>query len=153
MPFIYLEIVLESIIKGIGAQAFSSLNYLCEYVIRISIVLVCFPLFGFYGIVLSYYASNICGNVSRLVLVFRRTKLRPEPVRLLGIPLFAAVFAAQGANMVFLLLHVQPGGSVPGMILFAMLACVLYLAVQRILFRLYGVIPDRTALKETASAG
>ncbi len=156
VPFIYLEIVLESIIKGIGAQTFSSLNYLCEYVIRISIVLVFIPLFGFYGIVLSYYASNICGNVSRLMLVFRRTKLRPEPVRLLGIPLFAAVFAAQGAGMIFLLLHVQPGGSIPGMVLFAMLACVLYLAVQRILFRLYGVIPerpDRTAPKETVSAG
>ncbi len=77
VPFIYLEIVLESIIKGLGAQAFSSLNYLAEYVIRISVVLIFVPLMGFYGIVLSYYASNICGNVSRLVMVAKRTGLWP----------------------------------------------------------------------------
>ncbi|MCD7958263.1 MAG: oligosaccharide flippase family protein [Ruminococcus sp.] len=33
VPFIYLEIVLEALIKGMGRQNFSSLNYLTEYVI------------------------------------------------------------------------------------------------------------------------
>lgn len=47
-----------------GQQSFSSLNYLAEYTIRIAIVLVCIPKFGFYGIVLSYYASNVCRTVS-----------------------------------------------------------------------------------------
>ena len=45
VPFIYLEIVLEALIKGMGRQNFSSLNYLAEYVIRICVVLVCIPLF------------------------------------------------------------------------------------------------------------
>ena len=141
VPFIYLEIVLESIIKGIGAQAFSSLNYLCEYVIRISIVLICIPLMGFYGIVLSYYASNVCGNLSRLVLVIRRTGMRPEPVKLIGIPLFAAVFAVQLTSLLFVLLHVSPGGRIAAMLLYALTACMLYLLVQRELFRLYGMLP------------
>ena len=30
MPFIYLEIVLEALIKGMGKQNFSSLNYLAD---------------------------------------------------------------------------------------------------------------------------
>lgn len=141
VPFIYLEIVLESIIKGIGAQTFSSLNYLCEYIIRISFVLVFIPLLGFYGIVLSYYASNICGNVSRLVVVIRRTGMRPDPVKILGIPLFSAVFSAQAAGLAFTLLHAAPGGSVPAMVLFTLLSGIVYLFLQRVLFRLYGAIP------------
>jgi stage V sporulation protein B len=69
VPLIYLEIVLESILKGLGKHGFSSINYIVEYVVRISTLLVCVPLFHFYGIVVSYYASNVVGNVSRIVKV------------------------------------------------------------------------------------
>ena len=34
--------------------------------IRICVVLICIPLFGFYGIVASYYTSNVFGNCNRL---------------------------------------------------------------------------------------
>lgn len=72
VPFIYLEIVLEALIKGMGKQNFSSLNYLAEYVIRICVVLICIPLFGFYGIVASYYTSNVFGNCNRLRMAVKR---------------------------------------------------------------------------------
>ncbi len=149
VPFIYLEIVLESIIKGLGAQAFSSINYLCEYIIRISIVLVCIPLMGFPGIVLSYYASNICGNLARIIVVLRRTGLRPEPVKLLGIPLFSAVFAAQTGSLLFTLLGADPGAGIPSMVLFGLLSGCVYLGCQRYLFRMYGAIPHGEPLLPT----
>ncbi len=81
VPFIYLEIVLEALIKGLGLQAFSSMNYLAEYVIRISTVLIFVPQSGFLGIIISYYASNVFGNISRLVKVIRytETSLRDFP--------------------------------------------------------------------------
>lgn len=78
VPFIYLEIVLEAIIKGTGRQKFSSMNYLAEYAVRISVVLVCIPVMGFYGIVLSYYMSNILGNSMRLWEVMKVTELIPQ---------------------------------------------------------------------------
>ena len=31
VPFIYLEIILEGILRGLGRQNFSSVNYLAEY--------------------------------------------------------------------------------------------------------------------------
>lgn len=82
VPFIYLEIVLEALIKGLGLQGFSSMNYLAEYVIRISIVLIFVSHLGFTGIIISYYASNVFGNISRLVKVIRytETSLRDFPV-------------------------------------------------------------------------
>lgn len=133
VPFIYLEIVLESIIKGLGAQAFSSLNYLCEYIIRISLVLVCIPLMGFYGIVLSYYASNIVGNTARLIVVLRKTALPPRPFEWLGLPLFAAVLSSQVSRAVFLLPGIEPAGSITGMMLFTLLCGSVYLGILKIL--------------------
>lgn len=73
VPFIYLEIILEALIKGLGLQGFSSMNYLAEYVIRISVVLIFVPKFGFTGIIISYYTSNVFGNISRLIKVIRYT--------------------------------------------------------------------------------
>lgn len=139
VPFIYLEIVLESIIKGIGAQAFSSFNYLAEYFIRISVVLVFIPLFGFYGIVLSYYASNICGNLSRLIMVLRKTDLRPRWEKLLGIPLFSTVFSIQICNVLFALIHVRGNAGIPSMCIYTLLCAAIYLGVQRVLFSLENI--------------
>ncbi|MCC8068192.1 MAG: oligosaccharide flippase family protein [Ruminococcus sp.] len=69
VPLIYLEIVLESILKGLGKHGFSSINYIAEYIVRISTLLICVPLLHFYGVVVSYYMSNIVGNISRIIKV------------------------------------------------------------------------------------
>ncbi|MDE6777771.1 MAG: polysaccharide biosynthesis C-terminal domain-containing protein, partial [Oscillospiraceae bacterium] len=136
-PFIYLEIILESIIKGIGAQAFSSLNYLAEYVVRISFVLIFIPILGFYGIVLSYYASNLFGNISRLVLVIKRTGMEFSFIRMLGIPIFSAILSAQLIMLVFHVIHILPNQNIFSMIMFAILSCVIYLMIQKELFHLH----------------
>ncbi len=147
VPFIYLEIVLESIIKGLGAQAFSSLNYLAEYIIRISAVLVCIPLFGFYGIVISYYASNVCGNIARLWMVVKKTDIRPRWEKLLGIPVFAAVFSIQMLNAGFALLRISPDAGIVQMCIYGALLGSLYLMVQKMLFSLGH---HKTRLPESA---
>ena len=89
VPFIYLEIVLEGILRGLGRQNFSSVNYLAEYIVRISVLLICVPLFGFYGIVLSYLTCNLSGNAVRLYFVLRVTGLKPVWRRILLMPLTA----------------------------------------------------------------
>ena len=92
IPFIYLEIVLEGILRGMGRQNFSSVNYLAEYMIRISVLLICVPVFGFYGILASYYASNVIGNLVRLWMVRRLAGGIPWRSLLLrpGVAMFAA---------------------------------------------------------------
>ncbi|MBQ2824169.1 MAG: polysaccharide biosynthesis C-terminal domain-containing protein [Oscillospiraceae bacterium] len=76
VPFIYLEIVLESILKGMGKQNFSTVNSLCEYAIRIFCVIFFVRLYGFVGVLISYYASNIYSNIIRILAVCRWTGLR-----------------------------------------------------------------------------
>ncbi len=136
VPFIYLEIILESIIKGIGSQAFSSLNYLAEYIVRISCVLIFIPVMGFYGIVLSYYASNIFGNVSRLIHVIKKTGMQFSAVNLLGIPIFSAVLSAQLTLLIFHIFHAEADQNFISMGIFILLSCPVYLAIQKELFSL-----------------
>lgn len=99
VPFIYMEIVLESLIKGMGLQGFSSLNYLCEYVIRIAAVLILVPRIGFSGIAVSYCASNVFGNISRFVKILRHTGIRFAPVRLFVSPVLYAVLTCMTAEL------------------------------------------------------
>lgn len=95
VPFIYLEIILEGVLRGLGRHNFSTLNYLAEYVVRISVLLICVPLFGFYGIVASYMACNLTGNAVRLFFVLRTTKLKPVWKRIVIRPLFSIVLSWQ----------------------------------------------------------
>lgn len=95
VPFIYLEIILEGILRGLGRHNFSTLNYLAEYIVRISVLLICVPLFGFYGIVASYMACNLSGNAVRLFFALRTTKLKPVWKRILVRPMFAIVLSWQ----------------------------------------------------------
>lgn len=73
IPFIYLEIILEGMLKGMGKQNFCTVNSLIEYIIRIGCVIIFVPVAGFYGIIISYYASNCISNIARIVTVCRTT--------------------------------------------------------------------------------
>lgn len=108
VPFIYLEIILEAIIKGTGRQQFSMLNYLAEYAVRISAVLVFVPMIGFYGIVVSYYASNVFGNCMRLIKTFKITELFSCWKELIVYPLLSAAAAFYLPYTIFHLFGIDP---------------------------------------------
>ncbi len=132
VPFIYLEIVLEALIKGMGKQNFSSLNYLAEYVIRICVVLICIPLFGFYGIVASYYTSNVFGNCNRLRMAVKTANMRFRFGKLLGKPLFAVVFAFAMASLPELFCPILRDSTV-GVVAFLGIALPCYILVFQLL--------------------
>ncbi|MBQ9905364.1 MAG: polysaccharide biosynthesis C-terminal domain-containing protein [Oscillospiraceae bacterium] len=95
VPFIYLEIIMEGVLRGLGKHNFSSVNYLAEYIVRISVLLICVPMFGFYGIAASYLACNLSGNTVRLYFVLRLTGLKPVWKRILLRPAIALFGAWQ----------------------------------------------------------
>lgn len=123
VPFIYLEIVLEALIKGMGLQGFSSLNYLMEYAIRISVVLIFVPKFGFYGIVASYYTSNVIGNCSRFIKILRYTGVKLNMFKSLLMPVGYA-FLTMGATGLIMRIFSLECKNIPEMLIFAALwAC------------------------------
>ncbi len=99
IPFIYMEIVLESIIKGMGMQSFSSMNYLAEYIIRIAAVLILIPRIGFYGIVILYYARNIAGNLARFVKITKATGAKGKLCGTILFPLLLSIVTMSAAGI------------------------------------------------------
>ena len=95
VPFIYLEIVLEGIIKGLGRQNFSTLNSLCEYVIRILCVIIFVKLYGFSGVLISYYASNIYSNIVRIIFVCHVTGVKFSALKYVAKPFMMCFFCCQ----------------------------------------------------------
>lgn len=99
IPFIYLEIVLEGILKGLGMQNFSTINAVAEYILRIAAVVICVPLMGFGGILVSYFVSNIICNIIRMIAVSRAIQLRFDGIGFVGVPLLAAGFGNVAAGL------------------------------------------------------
>lgn len=95
IPFIYLEIVLEGILKGLGKQNFCTLNSIAEYIFRISAVLICIPLIGYWGIIVSYFVSNILCNLTRIAKVLKTTSQKFDFCRYIFIPLLSAVISGK----------------------------------------------------------
>ena len=147
VPFIYMEIVLEAIIKGMGEQGFSSVNYLAEYVIRIAAVLILVPRFGFIGIAVSYYASNISGNISRFVKVLRITGVRFRPLRTIVAPAAYAFMTMSLTELVFLIFGMN-SSSAPDMVVFTGIWLISYCGIM-LLFS-SGFPVTRTTLKPSA---
>ena len=90
-----------------GKHSFSSLNYLVEYTIRISVLLICVPIFGFYGIVISYLASNIVCNITRMIMIIKITGIKFSFSDNLIIPIISAVLSMQIVAVTDRLIHLD----------------------------------------------
>ncbi|MGN1481111.1 oligosaccharide flippase family protein [Porcipelethomonas sp.] len=141
VPFIYLEIILEGILKGMGKHSFSSLNYLVEYTIRISVLLICVPIFGFYGIVISYLTSNIVCNTTRLIMIIKITRIHFSFTDNLIIPIISAVFSIQIIAVIDRLTHLDRMNVIAETVIFALLTMIVYIIIQKTIYKL---IDNRT---------
>lgn len=133
VPFIYLEIILEGILRGMGKHSFSSLNYLVEYAIRISVVLIFVPLFGFYGIVASYLASNIVCNISRLVMIIKVTGIKFVFSDNLVIPIISAMISAQASFITQKIVFFDI--VIVDTVFAGVVSAIIYLLIQKIIYK------------------
>lgn len=133
VPFIYLEIIMEGILRGLGKHNFSSINYLAEYIVRISVLLICVPMFGFYGIAASYLACNLSGNAIRMYFVLRMTELKPVWKRILLRP---AIVLFGVWQIMLLMVRISKYLNIPEpavMILCGLVCGILYFVVLRLI--------------------
>ena len=122
IPFIYLEIVLEGLLKGMGRQNFSTVNSLCEYAVRIACVIIFVGKFGFTGVLISYYASNVLSNIARMAVVCRESKLRFDPVRYCVKPVLKGVLCCFAGSIAVRITHAEHSGELISLIVFVMTA-------------------------------
>lgn len=92
IPFIYLEIILEGILKGMDKQNFCTVNSVFEYTVRIVSVLIFVPIYGFYGVVISYYLSNCLSNIARIYMVLKTVSLDFSVINYILFPMIKSAF-------------------------------------------------------------
>lgn len=119
-----------------GKHSFSSLNYLVEYTIRISVLLICVPLFGFYGIVASYLASNIICNTTRIIMIIKITHIKFNIADNLIIPIISAVFSMQIVTIIDHMIHLNFLNIIAETAIFTAISAILYLFIQKVIYRI-----------------
>ncbi len=130
VPFIYLEIVLESILKGLGKQNFSTINSLCEYIIRIICVIVFVHMYGFTGVLISYYASNIYSNIVRIAAVCKISGLNFSVCDCILRPFVYSASSCLAASSV--LKAVSPAGPLLSAVIFISAAGIAFIIIYEL---------------------
>ena len=127
IPFIYLEFVFEGILKGMGKQNFSTFNTLCEYAVRILCVIFFVRIYGFIGVLISYYASNIYSNIIRMIAVYRWSGAKFRLWNYIIKPFIYSASSCITASAVCLL--VQPKTPLLSAVIFICSAAIMLIAV------------------------
>ena len=107
------------------------MNYIAEYAIRISSVLIFVPHIGFYGVVISYYASNIIGNTSRLIKILHHTGARVNVFKTVLFPVVCVFLTMEASELIMRTFRFY-GSSFAQLIVFTIIWIVGYL------FMIYG---------------
>lgn len=141
IPFIYLEIVLEGLLKGMGRQNFSTVNSLCEYAVRIACVMIFVSKAGFGGVLISYYASNVISNIARIIVVCRESEMRFDWLRYCIKPLVKGVICCMAGLAAVRLTHAAHSGELACLIVFIMTAAAVF-------FIFFGGKPMGQRIKE-----
>ena len=118
IPFIYLEIVLEGLLKGMGRQNFSTVNSLWEYGVRIGCVMLFVGRIGFGGVLISYYASNVISNIARIIVVCRESGLRFDVMKYIVRPLLKGLACCLFGVAAVYISRAQASGELVSLILF-----------------------------------
>ena len=122
IPFIYLEIVLEGLLKGMGRQNFSTVNSLFEYAVRIGCVMIFVGKIGFGGVLISYYASNVLSNIARIVVVCREAGLRFDVKKYAVCPMLKGIACCIFGKAAVTLSRAEYSGELVSLVLFVLSA-------------------------------
>ncbi|MGN0643176.1 MAG: polysaccharide biosynthesis C-terminal domain-containing protein [Huintestinicola sp.] len=148
IPFIYLEIILEGMLKGMGRQNFSTVNSLIEYAVRIACVIIFVRKLGFSGVLISYYASNVLSNLARIYVVCRESGTVFSPWRYVLFPCMKGLLCCEIGCIAAKAFHADFSGEKLSLTVFVLAAVTAYLFVEpakELLCRLFSPKNNHTS--------
>lgn len=101
MPFMYLESIVDGILKGLGEQLASFRYSVIDSVLRIIMIAALLPRFGMAGFLFVMLVSNLLTSSLNFIRLLRVAKIRPEWMRWIVKPVFSFLFAATAYRFVF----------------------------------------------------
>ena len=125
-PFMYLDPVVDGMLKGFDEQKAVLRYNILDSLIRLMMVWLLIPRLGFAGFMLVMYVSNILNPWLSVRRLWHVTGLRPSIGKWIGLPTLGAAMAAAGGR---LLAATGLAGSVPGLAVCVVLFMVCYIAL------------------------
>ncbi len=126
IPFIYLEIILEGLLKGMGRQNFSTVNSLAEYAVRIACVMIFVGKIGFGGVIVSYYASNVLSNIARIYVVCSEAELKFSVKSYVLVPAAKGILCCAAGGLAVKLTHAAHSGNMAVLLIFVLTAAAVF---------------------------
>ncbi len=102
MPFMYLESMVDGILKGLGEQLASFRYSVIDSVLRIGMIAVLLPRFGMAGFLFVMLVSNLLTSSLNFFRLLRTAQMRPDWVRWGVKPVASFLFAAAAYRFVLL---------------------------------------------------
>ena len=134
MPVMFLDTVTDSILKGLGKQFYTMCVNIADAAISVLLVWLLVPRMGVYGYVVVIYVSECVNTVFSIGKLLSMVQLRAHVGKLVFAPLFAAVGAANLAQLLLCRL------ALPLSWVVVILECLLYIVLYLLLARLVGAL-------------
>ncbi len=134
MPVMFLDTVTDSILKGLGKQVYTMCVNIADAAVSVLLVWLLVPRVGVYGYILVIYVSECINTVFSIGKLLSMVDVRFRVGKWLLAPLFAAIGAANAAQL--LLRRLAPSGQVAHTVA----ACLLYTALYLCIARLVGAL-------------
>ncbi|MCI6907809.1 MAG: polysaccharide biosynthesis C-terminal domain-containing protein [Clostridiales bacterium] len=125
-PFMYLDSIVDGMLKGLDEQSAVLRYNLFDSAVRVAMVRFLIPYSGFFGFMLVMYVSNITNPFLSLRRLWRVTGIRPSRAEWVYKPVFCAAAAAVGGR---LLAAAGLARSAAGLVACIAVFCVLYLSL------------------------
>ena len=130
VPLMYLDFVVDALLTGLGQQMKTLRINMLDYALRVGLILLLIPRFGFIAyIAVLYFSTMLNATLSIRRLLIASCCRIDYPLWVLG-PLLSAAIAGGLAVLLSSLLHM--GAGVMGVTLQALLTSVFYLALLRL---------------------
>lgn len=107
-PLMYLESMVDGILKGMNEQVATLRYTVLDSVMRIALIWVLLPRFGMWGFLFVMVMSNLLTSLLNLIRLLRVSGVRFDWMQWLVKPLLAAAVAAPGALLVQRFLGLAP---------------------------------------------
>lgn len=94
VPFMYIDLIADGILKGLDAQAFLFKSNVFDSLVRVVLVLILVPRFGMTGFLAVMLFSNLFTSILSVVKILKITRVYFDFKKYFLKPLFAAFFAS-----------------------------------------------------------
>ena len=131
IPVMYLDHVVDGMLKGLGEQLYSMRVNIADSILSVLLVILLLPRFGVEGYIAVVFICEIFNAALSIGRLLTISPIKPHLIRWLVFPLFSVIGAASGTQLMAGLTPYMPSTHTGTFLLYGITATILYLILLR----------------------